>query len=156
MRGVKWRATSAGQKMVKCRCTRAPRGTACFNERWAEYWQPKLHDIANGLMQPQRELATKALRELITFATQQSVDEDNFIHVFNRRAYTLLFDSLEQMGAADRMREAKGRESQRKADPTWAMLERAAADLKWVLNPGEAGKSLVEMRDVLMGVHGLR
>ena len=79
------------------------------------------------------------------------MDEDNFIHVFNRRAYTLLFDSLEQMGATDRMREAKGREMQRKADPTWAMLERAAADLTWVLNPHEAGKSLEEMGDLLMG-----
>ena len=50
MRGVKWRATGTGQKTAKCRCTRAPRGTECFNERWAEYWQPKLHDIANRIL----------------------------------------------------------------------------------------------------------
>ena len=153
MRGVKWRPSDSAKKMEKCRCTRAPRGTECFNERWAEDWQPKIHVIANGITLQQRQLAVKALRELIIFATQQTVEEDNFVHMmFNRRAYTLIFDVLEQIGATDRMREAKGRELLRIADPTWVALLRAAADLKWEVNPGGAGKSWEEMGDLLMGI----
>ncbi len=94
MRVLKFRpnagmVSKTGLTLAKCKCTRSPKGEACFEERRTEYWQPKLHAISTEIPLDRRSLAVRAARALIESTL---VEEDNYVQRFTRRAYVMILE----------------------------------------------------------------